>query len=121
MRGRLRRGCLRRRGLGGLTKGRLRRLELVDEPSPRVVVTAIVAEEAFEAAGQFLGAICVERLDPLVVRAPTPFVIQASPLQPVIRHTSGEAPGAVSKLVQVCAEGSCPAARSGRPAGYLLR
>ena len=41
--------------------------ELEGEPSPRLVVAGVGAEEAFVRAGQLLATVCLQRLDLLVV------------------------------------------------------
>ena len=105
------RSCRLGRGQSGIARGPVDRrcahvgcAELVDEPPPRIVVPAVGTEEALVAAGEFLLAICPERLRPLVERAPAAFVLQAGVMQPVIRDEFGEPNGARPKLIQVRAE-----------------
>src|SRR5450755_2371449 len=52
------------------------RAEFVDEPSSRVVVAAVGAEEAFVRAGELLVAVRVQRLDLFVAFPPSALLLQ---------------------------------------------
>ena len=79
--------------------------QLVHEPPPGFVVAGVRREETLAAAGEFLLAICLEGLDPLVVRSSTTFVLEARLMQPVMRDPFGEASGAHPKVLYILAQG----------------
>lgn len=64
------------------------------------MVAEVGTEEALEAVRHLLGAVGMEWLGALVVDAPTPFLVQASAMQPVVGHPLGEAPSLSAKLLQ---------------------
>jgi hypothetical protein len=104
--------CRLRGGLSGIARGhvepwcaRVGLGELVHEPPARLVVGAVGAEETLVAAGEFLVAIRLERLDALVDGAAAAFVLETSAMEPVMRDAFGEPGCACSKLIQVRAEG----------------
>ena len=84
-------GARRSRARPATVRHRARRAELVHEAVARLVVAAVLAEEAAVRAGELLVAVGAQRLDLLVARAPAALVLEPAVEARVAREALGQA------------------------------